>query len=425
MKIEHKYHNLDGLRGIAALAVVLAHYVLVFAPFLVGPFATERHTRFDHLIATTPLQLPTSGDFAVSIFFVLSGFVLSLSFFKYRDVKVLTSAAARRYFRLAIPALASILLSYILLRFGLMYLHQAATFSQSFSLFGAFWNFPVQLGRAIFEGVYGIWFNTYSTAGSYNPVLWTMHYELFGSFLLFLFLGLFGKLRNRWLLYGLFGLVFLKTYYLCFILGIALCDLSVNTKSLNAIRPRYLWAALPVSIFLGTWVSSGIYPTIYRHMHLPFFTDEQLQPFAHVVGAAIMVLVVLRLKPLSKLLETRPLQYLGRVSFALYLTHFIVLGSLASFVFYKLYPVYGYRPALLATLIIAWPVTFGVASLFTRYVDVSAIVVSKKVGSRIVSDQSLLVELKKFGRLHLPGKLNPLKPIVDTKVLPKSLPDEN
>lgn len=427
MKVEHKYHNLDGLRGLAALSVVLLHYVLVFAPFLIGAYATQRHTRFDRLIATTPLQLPTAGDFAVCIFFVLSGFVLSLSFFKHRKVSVLTSAAARRYFRLAIPAFGSIMLGYVVLRFGLMFIHQAAVFSQATNSFvGSYWNLPAHLGRAFFEGVYGVWFGKYSTAGSYNPVLWTMHLELFGSFLLFLFLALFGNLRNRWLFYGIFGLVFLKTYYLCFILGIALCDLSLNTKVLSAIRARYLWAALPVGLFLGNWITSGIYPTIYLRMHLPFFSDAQLQPFAHVIGAGIVVLAVLRLQPLSRLLETRPLQYLGRVSFALYLTHFIVLSSLASFVFYKMYPSYGYKLALVATFAIAWPVTFGIASIFTRYIDVSAIVWSKKIGNRLVSDQSLRFEWNSK-RLRLPGKLNPLKPIVSSKPLPlpKSLADES
>jgi peptidoglycan/LPS O-acetylase OafA/YrhL len=415
---------LDGLRGLAALSVMLLHYVLVFAPFLIGAFATQRHTHFDRLIATTPLQLPTAGDFAVCIFFVLSGFVLSLSFFKHRNVNVLISAAARRYFRLAIPAFGSIMLGYVALRLGLIFIHQAAVFSQATSFVGFFWNIPAHLGRAVFEGVYNIWFGRYSTAGSYNPVLWTMHFELFGSFLLFLFLGLFGNLRNRWLFYGVFGLVFLKTYFLCFILGIALCDLSLNTKVLSAVRPHYLWAALPVGLFLGNWVTSGIYPTIYLHMHLPFFSDAQLQPFAHVVGAAIVVLAVLRLQPLSRLLETRPFQYLGRVSFALYLTHFIVMSSLASFVFYKIYPLYGYRFALLATFAIAWPVTFGLASLFTRYVDVPAIALSKKIGNRLVSDQPLRFEWKSK-RLRLPGKLNPLKPIVSSKPLPNSLADEN
>ncbi len=396
MKVEHKYHNLDGLRGLAALSVMLLHYVLVFAPFIIGAFVTQRHTRFDRLIATTPLQLPTAGDFAVCIFFVLSGFVLSLSFFKHRDVKVLTSAAARRYFRLAIPALGSVMFGYVVLRFGLIFIHQAAVLSQSFSLFGSFWNIPAHLGRAIFEGVYGIWFDSYSTAGSYNPVLWTMHFELFGSFLLFLFLGLFGNLRNRWVFYGVFGLVFLKTYFLCFILGIALCDLSLNTKVLNTIRPRYLWAALPVGLFLGNWITTGIYPTIYLHIHLPFFSDDQLQPLAHNVGAAIVVLTVLRLQPLARLLEMRPFQYLGRVSFALYLTHFIVMSSLASFVFYKVYPAYGYKLALLATFAIAWPVTFVVASIFTNLVDIPSVKLSKKIGTKLLSADSLLPDTKKL-----------------------------
>jgi hypothetical protein len=87
-----KLLHLEAVRGLAACAVVLNHLLLAFWPV----FAEDR--------SISPLLKVTyKGSFAVAVFFVLSGFVLSLSFFRTRDVRVVTSAAVRRYPRLALP----------------------------------------------------------------------------------------------------------------------------------------------------------------------------------------------------------------------------------------------------------------------------------------------------------------------------------
>lgn len=57
------YHSLDGLRGIAALAVLLLHFEVLLAPLLPGRVA-----------------LVPNGYLAVDLFFVLSGFVLEHSY---------------------------------------------------------------------------------------------------------------------------------------------------------------------------------------------------------------------------------------------------------------------------------------------------------------------------------------------------------
>jgi peptidoglycan/LPS O-acetylase OafA/YrhL len=421
MREKHKYRNLDGLRGLAALSVVILHYVTGFAPFLIGAFITQRHTSFDHIIATTPLQLPTAGDFAVCIFFVLSGFVLSLSFFRHKDSAVLVSSAARRYFRLMFPALGSIILAYVVLRLGLMFTHQAAIGSQSTTWLGTFWNFPAHFGQAVFQGLYGIWFGTFNFLSSYNVVLWTMHFELYGSFLVFMFLALFGKMHNRWLFYAVFAIIFLKTYYLGFIVGIAISDIiSTMPEKLDNIRGGLLWLALPFGLTLGAWTTSGIYTTVYSQIHAPFFTDHQLELFAHMIGAIVVVLAVLKLGALSRALETRLFQYLGRISFSLYLTHFAVMSSLGCYIFYRIEPAYGYKVALFSTCFIALPVTFLVASAFTRFVDVPSIAFSKKIGNRLVSSNTLVPNFK---RLRLPKKLGVLRPHTEDDGPVKGLAD--
>jgi peptidoglycan/LPS O-acetylase OafA/YrhL len=387
---QQHYKSLDGLRGLAALSVVCLHYVTAFTPFLIGYVATQRHTRLDHFVATTPLQLPLAGNFAVCIFFVLSGFVLSNKFFSTKDAGVLVSSAIRRLFRLLLPAFGSVLLAYLVLRLGFVFASQAAPLTESTTWLGAFWNFPAHLGQAVFQGLYGIWFGTFNLYASYNVVLWTMHYELFGSFLVFMFMALFGNLQNRWVFYVLFTLIFLKSYYLGFIAGMILSDIVVNYPWLIArLKPRMLWGALGGALILGAWTTTSIYTSLYARVHVPLFLPMQLEIFAHTIGAIIIVVAVLRLSELSNIFERRSLQYLGRISFSLYLTHLLVLTTVGCFLFVHLFPHFGYKLAVLGSVAFALPLTFVVAGAYTRWVDVRSIALSKQIGNYLQTADTL------------------------------------
>src|SRR4249920_301079 len=112
-----KLGYMDGLRGVAAFVVVLHHFALTFRPELVA--------------AVSPLTLLFAGHFAVCIFFVISGFVLSYKFFETSRADVVTSGAVRRYFRLMPLVLTAVLISYLLLRFGLYHNFDAFALTHS------------------------------------------------------------------------------------------------------------------------------------------------------------------------------------------------------------------------------------------------------------------------------------------------------
>jgi peptidoglycan/LPS O-acetylase OafA/YrhL len=403
MRDEHKYESLDGLRGLAALSVVLLHYVQGFAPFLVGYVATRRHVPFERAISTTPLQLPLAGNFAVCIFFVLSGFVLSLSFFRHKDAAVLIPSAARRYFRLLLPALGSVMLAYFVLRVGGIHAKQASVGSESSTWLAILWNSPAHLSQALYQGFYGIWFGAFNVSDSYNVVLWTMHYELLGSFLVFMFLALFGKMQNRWLIYAAFGLIFIKTYYLGFVFGMAISDIFVTQPAVkNKLSNRLLWFLLPVAIVLGTWTNGTIYQSVYSRIHVAALSPAELEIFMHTLGALIIVLAAIKLDALSRLLKTRMLQYLGKISFALYLTHLVILGSLASYLFTVILPHAGYVAATTVAFTVSVSISLIVATFYTRWVDMPSINISRQLGNYLVSGDMLGDARKAFGKLRIP-----------------------
>lgn len=396
MKGENQhYHSLDGLRGLAALVVVCLHYVSAFAPALIGYVVTTHHTRIIKVIAGSPLQLPFAGDFAVCIFFVLSGFVLSLNFFKHKSVDVLIKGASRRYFRLMLPALGSIMIGYLLLRSGAIHTQQAAAVAPSPDWLSSVWTFPAHITQALYQGVYGVFFTGYKT---YNNVLWTMQFELFGSFLVFGFLALFGALTKRWVFYAVLSLMFIKSYFLGFVLGVAIADVWLNyPKIKDALSTKIVWIALPVGLILGSWSTASVYPNLYTKIQVPSFSPLQLAILAHVLGAAIVIVAVLKLRVLAQVLERSVFQYLGRISFSVYLLHLLVLGSFASALFAWLAPHIGHVRSLLIIFPPSLAITIGAAHLYTRYVDVPATEFSRQAGAYLISEKPLsLKPLRKF-----------------------------
>ena len=118
-----KFVFLDSLRGLAALMVVADHFLYTFYPAVIaGPTAALPH---GHILFKLFLGLPfgfmVNGAFAVVLFFVLSGFVLTVQFFETKDNKVLARQGFKRYLRLGVPILGTVLLGYVLMHLSLLY----------------------------------------------------------------------------------------------------------------------------------------------------------------------------------------------------------------------------------------------------------------------------------------------------------------
>ncbi len=154
-----RLRELDSLRGLAALGVVL-HHGLFYSGALPTPL-------IDHL-RSTPLQVFVQGRPFVLLFFVLSGFVLSRSLAS-------SAPALRTYFgwslqraiRLIVPAAGSVVLSAVLYRLAYSgSWPDETTWMQLLS-----WAAPPDLHRIVIEG--GLF-----EQGALNNPLWTLIIEL-------------------------------------------------------------------------------------------------------------------------------------------------------------------------------------------------------------------------------------------------------
>lgn len=303
---------LDGIRGWASLMVLFSHLPVFFlantVPGLKGWF----------------FGFASDGNLAVFIFFVLSGFALSTGYIQTGKLSVLTSLALRRYLRLAIPILFSCLLAFALMQSGLFYNTTAGTLSQN-SWTSGFYTFQTSLISCLQFALYDV-FVRYNGAVSFNPVLWTMSIELWGSFVVFSICALVMHLRTRGIiLAAIIAYLYAvnNIWYLPFVCGIAIT--LVHHRYNLRLDGTLKWIA-PLLIGLIVYYSAstmrgGIFG-------LPAVPRNDL---FNILAACGVVFLAACVASVRRFFECRLSKYLGSISFSLYLTHFMVICSFSSY----------------------------------------------------------------------------------------------
>lgn len=323
----NKLGNLEGLRGIAAISVVLFHFRLYFFPDTFPKyFSFEMENILNHLLSGL-----IDGGLAVYIFWIMSGYAISIGFFK-REGKeqenYLVKAIEKRYFRLMIPVMVSVLLAWILFTNDLFFHKEALAYFklQDVSVLNTFYNFEPSLTNAFKEGVFGAFFH-YNGAESYNRVLWTMGPELFGSFIVFALLGVFRKHPLRWIFYiGLIVVFSFKTPpYAAFLLGLLFADFDLNKGTLVPhFYIRYEKIIFTKTIIVFFLLLSALY--FASHIYI----NGKIGSVVDLLAAAYITRFTFYNIYFSNLLSSKIGLFLGRISFGVYLVHVIVIVSFVS-----------------------------------------------------------------------------------------------
>jgi peptidoglycan/LPS O-acetylase OafA/YrhL len=117
-----KLDYLDGVRGIACLIVVMDHWLTMGMPQnpLSASLYPQTSVFWEPWLFHTPLRIAIAGEFAVAVFFVLSGFVLLIKAFTIPGQAggLLSRAALGRLPRLWLPTTFTALFYYAWLHFG-------------------------------------------------------------------------------------------------------------------------------------------------------------------------------------------------------------------------------------------------------------------------------------------------------------------
>lgn len=405
---------LDGLRGVASLIVFVCHYTEANVPWYISSYGLN-----DDGVESSPLQLPFlrilySGRPMVHIFFVISGYALSykpLRLLRQRSWEdlhtTLTSSVFRRAFRLFVPTTLSTFTIMLFVYYGVIG-ERRETFNEQF------WDWTTAvwvIGNA--------WFWDTMQRPAYDVHLWTIPIEMSHSMLLFL--CILGLSRSRtpvrlgmllvimWYSIRMGRWAAVEFLYGMFIAEIGLIQderaAAIKSKEHNEgsspILPTKdgfsrttsvdIWSTFKTvfwlsnflcGIWIGGWPNWGVEETpgfayLVSITPYPFWQDDDqyLSYFWYAIAAAQIVTACQQLHCLRRAFTTPLAQYLGNLSYALYLVH----GLIEDILKVKLIPVLAdtigtdtmvrrFMFWLIGLLLFLIPVVWA-ADLFWRYVD--------------------------------------------------------
>ncbi len=384
---------IDGMRGLAAIIVIFAHVIAAFYPILhplivVNPMTLEYLTNQPILIKSiifTPVTIFYNGFFAVMIFLILSGYVISYNCVYNTDENYIASSIIRRYFRLTLPILVICLISYSLIKFNLFSNVEAAMLSQS-PWFAYYYhcdaNF-LEMLKFVFFGEY--WGNSIEDVICFNTVLWMMFVLLLESYLVYAFYAVFGKVgkKIRVLLYIALIIIFYKSLYLAIILGMILYEIDINNLFRNT-KGIVLLVILLLGIYLSSFTRYDF--PLYSILDIDLIKDSlesyiSLVYFYNILGAFLVLFVFLKSSFSKKIFSKKLPLYLGKISFSIYLLHFMVISSLSSYVYIWLRNSVNasYSLSFFITFAFTIIVTISLSHVFYKYVELRSLNISKSL----------------------------------------------
>ncbi len=333
---------LEALRGIAAIVVVLNHCIVAFLPkyYGFGPIPQGGPDSLQGNLAYVCIN----GAAAVSLFFVLSAYVLTRRFCLTGDTAILVKGAVKRWPRLMGPVLVTVLISYALFYFHLYRFEKAGAASGSawLVLFGdAFFRLfqppltlaAIHLRGAIEQGAFLVFFRGDAT---YDSSLWTMRPELAGSLIAFGAAPILLEARkfSAGVSIGLAALAVVLLHFAqpnleAFPIGAAMAVLLPREKTLPWTAA---WPALLAALYLLGYPGKplGAYAALGGLAgHGMAATDPM------ILGAAILICTLESFAPLRKFFSGRLPAWLGELSFPVYLLHVLVICSAGASVFIR------------------------------------------------------------------------------------------
>jgi peptidoglycan/LPS O-acetylase OafA/YrhL len=393
-----KFAELDGLRGVASLVVVAWHFVYAFLPERIGIVPS-----FDPAagLVGNPVFALLDGPGAVMLFFVLSGYVLPLGYFRSGQTEVVLRAAAKRWFRLMGLTLIAAVGSYLLFRFGLYGYREAAAFTRSDWL-GSFGGGDVNgalrpsLSGAVLEGAV---FAFVRAADAYNPVFWTMRDELFGSVMVFGLALLLGRCRA---LTGAALLVvagvatqFVDPRLVAFVAGLAL-----SRATAHGLVSAGRWLA-PACLLAGLALFGYLEPR-GAYAWLGFLHDGSAWRYdriwLHTLGGVLLIPGVVGSERVGSWLASGAGRLLGRLSFPVYLFHFPLLCSWTCWLFLAARPSLGQEAAVAVAALGTVPALLAVGYAFARVDEVWVAQLNRV--ARVIVPEGGGLEANRFTRGH-------------------------
>ncbi|TVY42171.1 hypothetical protein LSUB1_G001940 [Lachnellula subtilissima] len=414
---ESKKHRatsyLDGMRGLASFCVFIEHTAMKYHPHMF-----EEYGGHPHFWQLPIIRLVVSGSVMVDIFFVISGFSLSLRPMELiyeqdweRLFIAVSSAMFRRTFRIVLPPAVATFIIMLGVRMHLfdskvsgavdMYL-DGPIYRGSFLLQVVDW-LEYVLSKLIYPYEWAApLYNV--TESEYAAPMYTISKELWSSFLLFITITGVSRLRAAVRLCFAVVLIYYSFWCMrndsgCFLCGMLMAEQHVRrTRSKGVpksagekIVSTFGWSAV---LLAGFWLASipHTHGSYGSHTY-GFQMISTIIPFGsnvRVTGSILIVWAIANLPCLQRLFTSAIPHYLGQISFALFLVHWPVLAVWG----WRLQPViwkltgydtdFNHAVGFSISLVCITLVTWCVADLFWRAVDIRSIKFAKRLETELI-----------------------------------------
>jgi len=364
----NRLEQLDSLRGLASLSV-FAHHMWMITPVLPIVFSYS------------PLRIFVYGHAAVILFFILSGFVLSLPFLNNKQGSYY-GYILKRFCRIYIPYIVSLAIAITLS----VSLHRDGINTLS-DWFNQFWNKGLDID--IIKEHIALITNIHTDA--YNTVVWSLIHEMRISIifpiimlaiirykwstnlllcLLLSSIGAMNDLFNFEVRNGHYTSIFDTVHYTSFfIIGALLAKYKEYlTRTFHKLSRINKWALLIIAMVCYSY--SRIVEVV---IHLPF--NHIITEYGIAFGSIIVVIMALSSNTFTSFLMRRPIIFIGKISYSLYLYHFVILLSLINLF-------YGEMPIWLI-YVLAFITTIFVSVLGYYFVEDPSAKLGRKISRKI------------------------------------------
>ena len=308
---EKRIEYLDSLRGLAAISVVISHFVLAY-----GLDTKSKYLNF------SPFHIFYDGFAAVTFFFVLSGYVLTLSL-KNKDDLILGSFYLKRIFRIMPAYVFTLFIS-----FAFYYYFKIIHTNPESSLWiNSFWGKPLDFTNFVKQIIFILPSTGFAELMCQN---WSLKVEMQISFII-PFLYLIYKHTNVYffLIFNLilFYLFSFPIYLFNFSLGIALAmNQEFILTAFVEYKKKYNIILICAAIIMYTYrYTIPMYYYYILREKSTFLSNDDFIWFMTGFGSFLILLLAFTSSTLQKILTYDLFKFIGKISYSIYLTHLIIL----------------------------------------------------------------------------------------------------
>ncbi|KAG6005655.1 hypothetical protein E4U21_007771 [Claviceps maximensis] len=261
--------------------------------------------------------------------------------------------------------------------------------------------------RAYAEWANPFTFNNYHTR--YDPHTYTMPVELRGSMLIYIFLlGTMG-LKTKWRTslagaMSVYSLLMGRWDMSIFLGASMMSDIDIwnssnavsvinggrrNSRQLRPGSAAIRWLIFVVALHLLSYPDVGAEYTpgfaLLSRLVPRYYSPLARWMFVQSIGALLLIPCVIQSRYLRDLLESRVAQYLGKMSFSIYLVHGPVLHSLGFWVMPRLFDRFGRTGGYLVGWAGLFTTTMYLAHWWYKKVDIWSMTVGKRIERRLAN----------------------------------------